>query len=316
MLKLFFFLIASLKSVIHKNYEFTFNVVTGIGDDTIARRDSSDIFKIGNTYYVFYSRNDSGVEPYGYHSTVWLAKSTDTENWTEVGEAIPKGGVGDWDEYSTFTPNVLVKDDKVYVYYTSVEYESSWTNTQDTNIGVAWQNVADIETLPYSKGVNNPILEPSATGSDFDSFRVDDAQMIVQGDDIYLYYKGRQDGLNPNQTRHGVAISSDPLGNFTKQPGYIYNSGHEVMIFRYGSRLRSVIKEQGFDASLHNSIMESEDGLTNWVKVKDATNIPLGGGYFREDNFIEQYNSKNLTWGLSINYSASGVPYLEKFIVT
>jgi hypothetical protein len=315
----FFSLLSDVSSnqIDNKNYVFTYSNITGIGEESgVSRRDPSDIFKIGNTYYVYYSYEGTGITPPGYNSTVYLAKSTDTVSWTELGEAIPRGTTGQWDEYSTFTPNVLILDNIVYVYYTSVDAPFDLA-TSKTRMGVAWQTVENIETFPYIKSIDNPLIEPSETASDFDSMRIDDAQMIIQGSQIYFYYKGRKLGETPNQTRHGLAISATPLSGFVKYfDNPIYNSGHEVMIFRYGSHLRSLISHQGFDASLHDSVLDSANGLTDWNIVKPSITPPYAGGYYREDNFTNQYNSKNLTWGISTDFGVDGLPHLRKFIVS
>ena len=56
-----------------KKPTFEYQEVTGIGKDSLYnRRDNSDIIKVGDTYYVWYSRMDSPITS-GYWATLWYA---------------------------------------------------------------------------------------------------------------------------------------------------------------------------------------------------------------------------------------------------
>ncbi|MDP4878425.1 MAG: hypothetical protein NWR36_00930, partial [Opitutales bacterium] len=82
----------------------TFSNAEGIGAEKgVMRRDPSDVIKVGDLYYVWYSK---GPKSSGYDATVWYATSEDGHVWTEKGMALPKGeaGSGVWDEASVFTP--------------------------------------------------------------------------------------------------------------------------------------------------------------------------------------------------------------------
>jgi len=70
----------------------------------VMRRDPSDIIKVGDLYYLWYTK---GAVPHGYDATVWYAISPDGFTWTEKGEALPRGPQGAWDAQSVFTPNIL-----------------------------------------------------------------------------------------------------------------------------------------------------------------------------------------------------------------
>lgn len=48
------------------------------------RRDPSDIIKVDELYYVWYSKGP--IKP-GYDATVWYATSPDGYEWTEQGQA-------------------------------------------------------------------------------------------------------------------------------------------------------------------------------------------------------------------------------------
>ena len=70
----------------------THSAVEGIGAETgVMRRDPSDIIKVDELYYVWYSKGK--ISP-GYDATVWYATSTDGHKWTEEGMALAKGTAG------------------------------------------------------------------------------------------------------------------------------------------------------------------------------------------------------------------------------
>ena len=75
---LFFFLFGDKKNL--RPITLNFYSVTGIGkEQDICRRDPSDVIKIGNLYFVFYTKLKRGskVYPEGYFGTVWYAVSSD-----------------------------------------------------------------------------------------------------------------------------------------------------------------------------------------------------------------------------------------------
>lgn len=82
----------------------------GIGvENGVMRRDPSDIIKVGDFYYVWYSK---GTIAPGYDATIWYATSPDGCTWTEKGMALAKGTPGDWDGASVFTSNILVAEER------------------------------------------------------------------------------------------------------------------------------------------------------------------------------------------------------------
>ena len=58
----------------------TVEPVSGIGKEAgVCRRDPSDVIRVGDTWYVWYTRLERGAPlyPSGYHASVWYATSTD-----------------------------------------------------------------------------------------------------------------------------------------------------------------------------------------------------------------------------------------------
>src|SRR6056297_928575 len=227
------------------NTEFHFEEVTGIGfEEGVTRRDPSDVIKVGQTYYVYYTKIPDAEPKYwgaGYWgASVWCAKSDDEGfTWTEVGEMLDVGEKGKWDSQAVFTPNILYANGKYYLYYTGVkptpgnaggEFENN-NITDITAIGVA---ESDSPTGPFKRISEEPILKVSVEPEKFDSYRVDDASLLYRNGLYWLYYKGRSlvaGQAGPAHTGMGVAFSKNPEGPFTKYGKKILEKSHEVLIW-------------------------------------------------------------------------------------
>lgn len=289
--------------------EFTYGPAKGLGyEEGMTRRDPSDIIKVGPRYYVWYTKTPHGSS--GYNATIWYATSADGRAWKEKGEAIARGGKGAWDEHSVFTPNILVAAGKYYLFYTAVP--EPFTNDgggprgTKTAVGIA---VAASPAGPWERCAHNPVLRPSQDRHDFDSHRVDDACLIVRDGKYWLYYKGRQLGLSPSQTKMGVAIALKPEGPYVKSElNPVIKSGHEVLVWPYREGVAALIGPTGPDK---NTIQYSPDGLHFSVKahIEDPPKAP--GGY-RPDAFTNTGYASGFTWGVSMG-SYRKWPYLVRF---
>jgi Neuraminidase (sialidase) len=130
---------------------FESDTVPGIGHETgCTRRDPSDVIKVDDTWYVWYTKV-YGRSP-GYWGTIWYATSKDEGyTWEEKGEALGIGAEGSFDSQAVFTPNILYARGKYYLFYTGVKptpgrtdgvFENNSTN-DFTAIGVAGANSPD-----------------------------------------------------------------------------------------------------------------------------------------------------------------------------
>lgn len=76
--------------LVQGDVSFTFTSTPGIGAEAgVSRRDPSDVVKVGDTWFVWYSRMLEGSTGYpsGYDATVWHATSTDEgQTWTGQSE--------------------------------------------------------------------------------------------------------------------------------------------------------------------------------------------------------------------------------------
>lgn len=292
--------------------KFTYQEAKGIGseDNLHNRRDNSDIIKVNDTYYVWYTRMNSPVTS-GYWGTIWYATSKDEgHTWEEKGEALGLGSKGNFDSHSVFTPNILVHKGKYYMYYTGVkptpgnknkEFEGNST-TDITAIGLAVANSPD---GPFVRVKNNPVLEISKDTTDFDSFRIDDASLLVKDDKINLYYKGRQWGKSPAKTKMNVAYANHPEGPFKKHDGYLLDKSHEVLIWKKDGGVASL-------GSINSSINFAKDGEHYRIIQDSLKNIPKAPGLYRPHLENGNPEIEILGWGISM-IQKKGIAYLVRF---
>ena len=293
---------------------FTYQDITGIGKDAVYnRRDNSDIIKVGDTYYIWYSRMDSPITP-GYWATIWYATSKDEgHTWQEQGMALDLGKEGEFDSHSVFTPNILAHKEKYYLYYTGVkptlgnknkEFEGNGT-TDITAIGLA---VSDSPEGPFVRVENNPVLEISNVASDFDSFRIDDASLLVRDGKVCLFYKGRSisDGKQgPKRTKMNAAYADQPEGPFKKHEGYLLDKSHEVLIWNQNGGIVSL-------ASLSKTLYFSKDGEHFSVLQDGLKKIPMAPGLYRPHLENGNLATEVPGWGISM-IQKKGVTYLVRF---
>ena len=297
---------------------FKYNEAKGIGHEKgCTRRDPSDVIRVGDRYYVYYTKV-YGRAP-GYWGTLWYATSSDEGyTWEEQGEILGLGKEGTFDSQATFTPNILYAEGKYWLYYTGVkptpgnekgEFENN-SSTDITALGLAF---ADSPGGPFSRLHDEPILKVSAEPEKFDSYRIDDASLLYRNGLYWLYYKGRsrihgQGG--PAHTQMGVAYSKNPGGPFLKYGRPILPGSHEVLIWPHGPGVAAL-------ASLSSTFEYAADGIdfTGNPLAAKTENRPNAPGAYRPDLTIPVVNSAGLKWGISMIHNGDEA-YLIRFELT
>ncbi|MEP1489842.1 MAG: family 43 glycosylhydrolase [Algibacter sp.] len=276
-------------------------------EEGIKRGDPSDIIKVGSLYYVWYWKVGDNIR-----WATWYATSPDGYTWTEKGEVLPPGKEGSWDDEGCFTPGVLVTNNKYYLFYSGVNnpYRTKDLEKSKTRIGIA---VSDSPDGPWTKFSGNPIMVPSNDITEFDSHRIDDASIIVRDGKYWLYYKGRQWGKSPRETKMGVAIANNPEGPYIKyENNPVVRGGHEVLVWPQGNGVATMIGKEGPE-NVRKSIMYAEDGL-NFIKTHSFINknVPLAPGAYRPEAFTDTDNGKIIKWGVHRVINKNG-QFLERF---
>ena len=286
---------------------FSYSAALGLGyEPGITRRDPSPVIKVGSLYYVWYSKSTEG--PSGYYATVWYATSPDGRKWIEQGEAIGRGCPGAWDENGVFTPTILMADGRAYLFYTAVpkpfDNDHGGPRGTPTAIGVA---VADSPRGPWTKFEGSPVLRPGEAGA-FDGHRVDDACLIVREGRYWMYYKGRELGRSPAETKMGLAIADRPTGPYVKtSDNPVLDSGHEVCVWPHREGVAALIAPVGPQGG---TVQYSPDGVHFQRRAKVTP--PRAPGPYRADGFLDTSFGPGITWGLCQNCTKDW-PFLERF---
>jgi hypothetical protein len=332
-------------SPVVESVTFQVSDVTGVGVDDqqtgsgqydgfgVVRRDPSDVIKINEQFYVFYTKvvkypdGENGDKvplwPQGWPGTVWYATSADGMNWNERGEALGKGAAGAWDSFGVYTPNIIRgTDDEYYLYYTGVQDGFENNNTTDiTNIGVAKLTLDSSELVSDAVRLNRgaPILSPTFCELDsgctpkFDSFRIDDSSLLLRdydGDgtlEYGLYYKGRAQQGGAGQTKMGLAISKSAAGPFVRQNDGdpVQPEGHEVLVWAQGSGVMSLASGMA-----GKGLWYAEDGIHFTELTEEFTGSLLAPGAFRPELTDPDYTD-GIQWGISMLNTPQ--PYLAHY---
>ena len=281
---------------------FEYSEITGVGKDSkYNRRDNSDIIKVNDTYYIWYTRMDKPTTS-GYWGTIWYATSKDEGyTWQEQGMALGLGEKGAFDSHSVFTPNILEFNGQYYLYYTGVKptpnnKNNEFENNAKTDITALGLAVSDSPDGPFERVENNPVLTISNVAKDFDSYRIDDASMLVRDNKIALYYKGRSlihGTKGAHHTQMGVAFSETPEGPFEKHIKPILDKSHEVLIWNENEGVSSL-------ASINQTVNYAPDGVNFYPLYDDLTNIPKAPGLYRSSLTGNHDKTIVPTWGIAM----------------
>ena len=272
----------------------------------VTRRDPSPVIRVGGLYHVWYSR--STHDSSGYFATVWHATSPDGRQWTERGEAVATGSDGAWDANGVFTPTTLIAEGRYWLLYTAVPKpfdNAGGASGTPTAIGIA---SADSPDGPWRKFERNPVLRPGPAGA-WDSHRVDDACMVVREGKYWLYYKGRQLGLGPAETKMGVAIAERPTGPYVKsEHNPLIGSGHEVCVWPHRQGVAALVAPCGPEGG---TVQYGADGIHF---APQATVVPPSApGPYRTDAYADVEFGTGITWGLCQNRRTKDRPFLQRF---
>lgn len=286
----------------------------GLGyEEGVVRRDPTDVIKVGDLYYVWYTRTVKGPAHVGFDKAtdtlrayswdladLWCATSRDAKRWTEGGVAVRRGPKGSFDHRSVFTPNVLVVNGKYYLFYqaaASLEQGRGWGDFAGNVIAMSW---ADSPGGLWTKAPE-PILKTGLLGA-FDHRAVHDPSLIVREGKYWLYYKGHPGGPKNRDKRWGVpiawgvAVADKPEGPYVKSKlNPVICGGHEVIVWPYRKGVCALLC-QGPEK---NSLQYAEDGL-NFAPKAHGLDTPRAAGVYRADNFIDtdKQPGPGITWGL------------------
>ncbi len=286
---------------------FKYSRISGVGKDkNVSRRDPTKIIKEDGLYYVWYTRRETISEPVGMDNCsdvlpavdwdlaeIWYATSTDGFDWQEQGVAVQRAAPGEYGDRSATTPDILVFNNKYYLYFQSFSGSFSNDKGDHCDVSMAW---SDSPMGPWTRS-KNTILSLGAD-EDWDGGAIHDPYPLVYKGKIWLFYKGQpatkhKDWLVRAQ---GVAIADNPEGPFIKPAvNPLLNSGHETFLFPYKEGIAAMLCVDGPEK---NTIQYAADGI-NFQIMSSVTCPPVAGGPFCPDAFSDNGDGKGVTWGLS-----------------
>ena len=290
---------------------FRYSRVTGIGKDdselSVSRRDPSKVLKIGDTYYVWYTRRRSKYMPVGRLNIdqandeipvvdwdladICYATTKDGFDWVEQGVAVARAPKGNYGDRSLSTPDVLVFDGRYYLYYQT--FTTMWRQNDCVNVSIAWSDSPD---GPWTR-LDRPVV-PQGAGGEWDSCAIHDPYPLVYKGKIWVYYKGSPADKSPGNLlrAQGVAIADHPEGPYIKSElNPLTNSGHETMLWPYEGGIAALLIQDGPEK---DTIQFAADGL-NFEPKAHVQLSPHAPGPFCPDAFADNGDGRGITWGLS-----------------
>ncbi len=282
-------------------------------EEGVVRRDPTDIIKVGDLYYVWYTRTPKGPVHVGFDKAndtlrayswdladLWCATSPDGRRWTERGVAVRRGPEGSFDARSVFTPNVLVAKKRYYLFYQAAASLSQGRGLGDFAGNVIAMSWADSPDGPWTKALQ-PVLKTGPEGA-FDARNVHDPSLIVRDGKYWLYYKGHPMGPMNRDRRWGVpiawgvAIADQPDGPYVKSKlNPVICGGHETIVWPYRRGVCALL----IQGPEKGSVQYAEDGL-NFEPKAYGVDVPTAAGLYRADGFADSSETPGpgLTWGL------------------
>ncbi len=319
---------------------FKYAPVTGIGKQPgVSRRDPSKVIRVGDTWYVWYTRRRS-APPAGFEGAgdtvpvwdwdlgeVWYATSSDGFHWQERGRAVARGPRGAFDDRSVLTPDILVFGGRYYLYYQVLQ--APYRQRSLYQLGMAWAAAPDGPWRRWPEPVLRvgrpaPELLPGSDDPDalarfgaWDSHKLHDPYVLVRGGRIWLYYKGVPFGRHYRHDlgcQWGVAFAERPQGPFLRSPlNPVTNSGHETFLYPYREGVAAVTSLEGPEK---NTVQYARDGL-NFEVVGKVSAPPVAAGPYVPDAFTDTADGEGITWGLAhLHHGARGTlpnSYLVRF---
>jgi hypothetical protein len=306
--------------------QFQYEPALGLGEEEgVCRRDPSSVIRVGDLYYVWYTRSEG--ESYGYTgdptlkvwpwdlAEIWYATSPDGRSWAEQGKAVGPGAPGEFDDRSVFTSEILAHEGSYYLVYQAGR--TPYTRRHHECVAMA---VAASPRGPWRK-LPNPILEPARDGEwegdeddayaarvrgSFDSQNTHDPCLVHYDGRFWLYYKGEQMGTLTWGSRWGVAVSERPEGPYVKSVyNPVSNSGHETCVWHYDGGIAALMTTVGWEK---DTIQWAPDGINFEVKAHVSL-PPVAAGPFRPGLANIRGPLDGLQWGLC--HVVPGMPAYE-----
>ncbi len=275
-------------------------------DGTVTRRDPSKVVKVGDTYYMWYTKRDTHCAPLGAHnaakcddvtpstdwdlSEIWYATSKDGFTWKEQGVAVERPEKPMAGFRSVSTPDILVWKGRYYLYYQAFS-EPSGLRGDYCPVSMSH---ADSPDGPWTRH-EGEVIPTGETGA-WNQFAIHDPYPIVHDGKIYIYYKSAFNRPDRLWVGQGLATADSPEGPFTHHKNNpILASGHEVVMFPFKKGLAAILTTDGLE---RNTVQYAED----WINFKIASIVdipPVAAAPYCPDVFTNTTDGWGIEWGVA-----------------
>ena len=282
------------------------------------------VVNLQGTYFLYYTILYERLSGGNLKIGVGIAKSSDMENWEEIGEVpleqeCEQKGIG--------APAAIVIDGKVNLFYQTY---GSWEKD-------AICHAVSEDGIHFVKNPDNPILRPSA---DWCCGRAIDADVCIFRNKLYLYYATRDHAFRIQKVGGAYAeVDSDFSkkawtqigrqalvapemkweGECIEAPATIVNDG-KLFLF-YGGSYNCTPQQIGVAVSEDGAFFEklSAEPFLRCGKEGDWNSCESGHPYaFRDEDgraylFYQGTNDMGQTWYLSkveIGFDENNMPYM------
>ncbi|MFI3248970.1 MAG: family 43 glycosylhydrolase [Rikenellaceae bacterium] len=274
-------------------------------DATLSRRDPSKVIKVGDKYYMWYTRRHTKCAPIGASNAaqcddetpstdwdlaeIWYATSDDGFKWEEQGVAVERPQKPMAGFRSVSTPDILVWKGKYYLYYQAFS-EPSGLKGDYCPVSMSY---ADSPDGPWTHHVGEVI--PTGEKGAWNQFAIHDPFPVVHKGKIYIYYKSAFNRPDRLWVGNGLVTGDDPAGPFTHHPkNPVLASGHEVSVFPFKEGVAAIVTTDGLE---RNTIQYAED----WVNFKIASIVelpPVAAAPYCPDMFTDTTDGAGIEWGV------------------
>ncbi len=142
-------------------------------------------------YWMYYSKPPFGDGRKGDGWAIGIAQSLDLEEWTVVGEILP---APDYERNGLCAPGAIVLDGQVHLFY-----QIYGNGRQD-----AICHATSGDGFNFVRNPTNPVV---AASGDWNCGRAIDADVVVQGQELFLYFATR----DPEMKVQMLGLASAPL---------------------------------------------------------------------------------------------------------
>ena len=221
-------------------------------------------------YWMYYSKPSFGDGRTNDGWAIGIAQSLDLEDWTVVGEILP---AADYERNGLCAPGAIVLDRQVHLFY----------QTYGNGRLDAICHAASSDGFNFARNPTNPVV---AASGDWNCGRAIDADVIVQGQELFLYFATR----DPEMKVQMLGVASAPLGQGFRRDTWRQRCEAAILAPELPWEMTCIeapalCRKQGrlfmfYGGAYNNSPQQigaavSADGL-RWTRLSDRPFLPNG----------------------------------------